>query len=398
LQGQLAFERAQGLEVALLCSPGEHADRLATNEGVEHLPVPMPRKLSPIRDAIALLRICAALARVRPDIVNAGTPKAGFLTILAAWICRVPHRIYTLRGLYLETSSGIPRMLLHSIERLTCRLAETVICVSPSLRSRALEIGVVDARKAVVLGAGSSNGVDVARFTGTDAARAGGRELRASLGIPPDAVLVGFVGRVAEDKGLLELADGWGRVSRQCPTAHLLIVGPAEIDTASVGVWKALASDAHVHVAGEVGRIEAYYAAMDLVVLPTYREGLPNVLLEAAAMELPVVATRVTGCVDAVQDGVTGTLVTARDAAALAAAILAYARDPALRATHGRAARAMVERLFPRERVWLALHEQYLKLLHDKRPRPPAGEHRRTAKGLFPGDRRSPHAPERPVA
>jgi glycosyltransferase involved in cell wall biosynthesis len=188
------------------------------------------------------------------------------------------------------------------------------------------------------------------------------------------------VGRVVRDKGIHELCEAWRRVRREVPRARLLLVGKAEPqDPVSEHVLRELQNDPTVHLAGFVADVPGLYAASDVVVLPTYREGLPNVPLEAAAMGLPVVATRVVGCVDAVLHGLTGTLVPPRDAGALAEAMIGYARDPMLRARHGEAGRRRVLQEFVPERLWAELASVYERLQGDRRvprsvsdSRPPA--------------------------
>lgn len=212
---------------------------------------------------------------------------------------------------------------------------------------------------------GSSNGVDSGDRYHPDRLPAGTRETtRARYGIPDDALVVGFIGRVVRDKGIVELAEAWRSVRERFPEARLLIVGPLEPqDPLPAGVEDALRADAQVVLAGEDFDTPPLYAAMDVFALPTYREGFPNVLLEAAAMRLPVVATRVPGCTDAVEDGTTGLLVPDHDGPALAEALTRYLADPELRATHGAAARARVERSFRRDMIWSALEAEYLSLL-----------------------------------
>jgi glycosyltransferase involved in cell wall biosynthesis len=245
--------------------------------------------------------------------------------------------------------------------------------VSHSLREVALAEGLCAPDKIRVIAGGSGQGVDSGgRFDPARLAPGTRGEVRARFGIPADALVAGFVGRLVRDKGIVELWDAWRTLRAEHPAMHLLLAGPFEPqDPISDEVRRGLEDDPRVHLAGMDWNTPPLYAAMDLVVLPTYREGFPNVLLEGAAMRLPVVATRVPGCVDAVAEGTTGALVPPRDAAALAAAISAYARDPALRAAHGAAGRARVERDFRREVIWEGILAEYQALLAERGRRLP---------------------------
>ncbi len=365
LRGQLRFAQGSGFDVALLCSPGELAELVAREEGVPLLRVPMEREIAPLRDWRSFKRICGLLRRCRPHIVNAGTPKAGLLVTLAAWLCRVPVRIYTLRGMRFDTASGPKKPLLKFIEKLCCAAATDVICISPSLREHAVNLGVVPREKTIVLGAGSSNGLDVDKYTRTSAIEAQAQAVRRQFGIAEGAVVIGYVGRLVRDKGMIEMVAAWREIKDEFPQLHLLMVGPFEAgDPVPPDVEHALKNDARIHLAGHVpGGAEAYYAAMDILALPSYREGFGNVLLEAAAMEIPSVATRIPGIVDAVADGVSGTLVPPRDASALAAALRAYVGDADLRRRHGQQGRERALRDFREETIWQLQVETYRELL-----------------------------------
>jgi glycosyltransferase involved in cell wall biosynthesis len=363
LRGQIAAARAAGFEVSLLSAPGAMARELAAAEGASLIEIEMARDMAPARDLVALATIVRALARARPHVVDAGTPKAGLLVLLGAWLVRVPCRVHTMHGLRSETLQGARRRVVAAVTRLTCALAQRVICVSPSLAAAAVAAGAVPARKARVLGAGSANGLDLARFTRTPGAIEAARALRERCGIPADARVLGFVGRLARDKGVVELAAAWQRLRARFPDLHWLVVGaPDPTDPLPADVARALAGDARVHCLGQVDDPVPAYLLMHVLALPTYREGFGYALIEAAALEIPAVATRVTGCVDAVVDGVTGTLVPPRDVPALTGALEAYLAAPALRARHGAAGRARVARAYRREALWARLHREYLDL------------------------------------
>nr|MBA2669641.1 glycosyltransferase [Gemmatimonadota bacterium] len=296
------------------------------------------------------------------------TPKGGLLGMMAAAAYRAPVRIYHMRGLPLMGATGMRRLLLRITEWTACRLAHQVFCVSHSVRGEAVAAGICPPGKISVLLGGSGNGVDAAGRFDPDAQESGARmETRERFGIPSDAVVIGFVGRIVRDKGVVELVDAWQGLRGRFPSAHLLVVGPfEEQDRIPTETERLLRNDPRVHLAGMNWETPPLYGAMDLVALPTYREGFPNVPLEAAAMRLPVVATRIPGCVDAVEDGETGTLVPARDAGALSDALARYLENAELRERHGRVGRARVIREFGQEAIWTALHSEYLRLMRER--------------------------------
>jgi glycosyltransferase involved in cell wall biosynthesis len=361
---QAEFMREHGIETGMISSPGPEASSFAASEGVEVLTVPMLRRIAPLRDLIALCRIWRALRRIRPHIVHSHTPKGGLLGMVGAWLAGVPVRVYSLRGLPLTTASGPRRLVLKLSDMLAAKLAHRVISVGEGLRKEAVEEGICDPGKIYVLSSGSGQGVDATRrFNPASLGDSVRASTRARLGVPADALLLGFVGRIVRDKGIVELAEAWSRLRQEFPSLHMLLVGPFEDgDAVSPELRAGLEADPRVHLAGLDWNTPPLYAAMDVVVLPSHREGFPNVPLEAAAMRLPVVATRLPGCHDAVLDGVTGLLVPARDPVALAAALRRYLRDPELRRTHGDAARARVILDFRREVVWEAVLMHYREL------------------------------------
>jgi glycosyltransferase involved in cell wall biosynthesis len=365
LHGQIAAMKARGYEVDAISSPGELLDVFAAREEIAVHPIAMTRRISPVHDAIALGRLWALLRRTRPRIVHAHTPKGGLLGTLAASLAGVPVRIYHIHGFRFMTARGLKRRLLRTIEWITCRFASQVYCVSPSLRGVAEAEGICRPEKMKVVLGGSINGVDVdGQFDPEHVGPDTRRQVREQLGIPPDAPVMGYVGRVVRDKGLAEFVAAGKRLRVQFPELHLLVVGPFEReDPVAPDVEQALRSDDQTRITGQVDNPAPYYAAMDVLVLPSYREGLGYTLIEAGSMRLPVVATRIPGCVDAVDDGVTGILVPAHDAPALAAAVGRFLDDPALRQAHGAAGRARVRAMFRREAVWDAMAGEYERLL-----------------------------------
>ena len=370
LRGQNEYLRARGFEIHAIASPGPWLPKLAARDGVRTYPVPISRRVAPLEDAVTLLRLFRVLRRIAPDIVHVSTPKAALLAGLAAWAARVPVRVFLDRGSLTEGTSGLKRTVLRAIERLTAALCHRTICVSPSQLAFLRAEGILGPDEGVVMANGMSNGVDTTRFRPWETAEHPGpppdlAPALAGAARAPGATIVGFVGRLGRDKGIEQLARAWQRIRDDFPRAHLLLVGAWEQDRRVPAAWRdALDRDPRVHQTGRVDDVVPYYRLMSVCVFPSYREGFPNVPMEAAAMGLPVVATQVVGCVDAVVDGETGTLVPPRDAATLAVAMARYLRDPELGRRHGTAGRARVLRDFPQEPIWEALAAEYRRLLY----------------------------------
>ncbi len=367
LGGQLAWFRSLGYEVTLVMAPGPHLDKLAEREGVRAHALLMAREIDLRADLRALRAFVRLLRLEKQDVTFIGTPKAGLIGGLAAWMTRVPCRVYVLRTLRLETVHGLRRPILWVAEWLACRSAHTVVAVSPSLANRVKQLKLVSDNKVVVIGRGSSNGVASTRFRPTAERVEAARRLRAALGVPADAPIVGFVGRLARDKGIAELVEAFGEVRRGVPDTRLLIVGDLDTDHGlSAGLQRALSHDSVVRV-GWLDDPAVAYQLMDVLVLPTHREGFPNVVLEASAAGLPVVTTTATGAIDSVLDGKTGILVPPRDPAALAAAVTRLLADPDEAARMGAAGRRWVEAEFQQEAIWTGLAELYLARLSKRR-------------------------------
>jgi glycosyltransferase involved in cell wall biosynthesis len=361
MAGFPAYLVSRGWEVHVVCSPSAVLDALAEVDGVTVHPLPMRRDPAPFADLRSLVAWIRLLRRVRPDVVSTGTPKAGLLGMLAARLTRVPSRVYLLRGLRLETATGLGRRILTLLERLSISSAQVTIAVSRSLAARAVELRLGRPERFVVLGDGSSNGVDVEAIERLSQDAGERSALRAQLGLD-DRPVVGFVGRLTEDKGVAVLGDALRQLRSRGTDVQLLLVGAAE----SGGEDPLGAAGATVVRTGFVTDPERYYAAMDLLCLPTFREGFPNVVLEAAAAGIPTVTTDATGAVDSVVDGETGLVVPVRDATALADAIGRLSAEPELRARLGAAARVRASERFARPVVWAAQEEFYRSVLGER--------------------------------
>ncbi|MGO8760174.1 MAG: glycosyltransferase family 4 protein [Terracidiphilus sp.] len=351
--------REAGFRVTLACSPGGLADRAAALAGAERVVLSMRRSIAPFADFVALLRLGWLMGRQRPDVVEFSTPKAGLLGMLAARLRAVPRRVYLLRGLKLECSSGFKRRILLAAERMACACATSVLCNSDSLRAEALALRIAPARKLCVLGQGSSIGVDVDHFS------PGPSDVRERFRIPKDAPLIGFVGRLTRDKGLPELIEAFERILVAQPAARLLLVGwfDAAEDSVDWDLRARIVNNRRIHSTGFVSDTAPYYRAMDVMVLPTWREGFPNAVLEASATGIPVVTSECTGARDSVVAEVTGLLVPPGYPEAIREAVAKLLRDPERRLRMGLTARAWVVEHYSESRVLALTANYYLSLL-----------------------------------
>lgn len=364
ITGQPAYMRERGFAIHSISSDGPDREDFVQREGIDSVVVEMPRRISPLRDLAAVIRIWLHIRRLKPAIVHAHTPKGGLLGMIGSWLARVPVRVYHIHGLPMVTATGSQRVALRLAERVSCYLATDVLCVSRSVREVVLREGLNGRRAVEVLCGGSINGVDTdERFNPAryDAERV---RIRTEYGIPDGAPVLGFVGRLVRDKGVIELMQAWAVLRAEFPESHLLVVGPFEArDAIPEAVKEEMQRDDRIHLRGMDWDTPPLFATMDVLALPSYREGFPVVPLEAAAMALPVIATAVPGCVDAVVDGVTGTLIPPADAVALATAVRNYLRSPQLRSEHGAAGRQRVVIDFRREEIWAATFNVYARAL-----------------------------------
>lgn len=304
-----------GIDLAVVCSGGEGFEdigRWGVNQVYE---VPIAREISPFRDLVSICKLVAFIRKNRPHILHSSTPKGGLVSAIAGFLCRVPRRVHTFTGQRWATLSGIKKWILMTCEWLVSRLSTHLYADSPSQVQFLVQSKIAPKDKITCLGIGSFGGIDTKRF------KPGFKddELRESLGFSADDFVFVFVGRINSDKGINELAYAFSELIQDVEKVKLLLVGPFEQDLNPIAAesYDFLKSNPKVKCVGLVDKPEKYLALSDVMVFPSYREGFPTVILEAAAMEVPTIGTDIVGGKDTIINGETGMLIPSHDREAL---------------------------------------------------------------------------------
>lgn len=280
-------------EVVLLSSPGPEMEDAKEKFGVRTIEVAMERHISLIKDLTSLLKLIRIFKREKPDMVHSMTPKAGLLCMVAAWMTRMPVRIHTFTGLVWPTTKGVQRWVLKMTDRITCFCATHVIPEGQGVLND-LKAGGITNKEMKVLGYGNVKGIDMTRFSHRPEIIEKAKAIRKD-----DVFTFLFVGRIVKDKGINELVEAYIRLKDKCRNVRLILVGSFEesLDPISPTAKEQIEKTPDIIVAGEQSGDDliAYYAAADCFVFPSYREGFPNTVIEAGAMELPCIVTDING-------------------------------------------------------------------------------------------------------
>ena len=363
LLGQLAYFKSMGYKTYLLAPYSERSAKFCEDEGCEHLIINIEREISLWKDIKTLFQIIKIFRNVKPDIVNLGTPKVSLLGIIAAFILRVPKRIYTCRGFRFEHEKGIKRLILITMERITSLFSQQVICISNSVKTLGLQNNIFPENKTIVIRKGSSNGVNLELFNPSESSY---QELKSEILKKhklEGKFIFGFLGRIVDRKGINELYDVFNELYIENQNLRLLLVGPFETSQiADKGLIEKLNQHPAIINHGKVNQDEvpAFMLAMDVFVLPAWWEGFGNVLVQAAAMGIPVISTTGTGTVDAVKDGYNGVLVPVKDKIKLKEAMLQMSIDHETRRVFGKNGLEWAQN-FDRVMIWNEMHEIYQK-------------------------------------
>lgn len=346
-------ELSQEYEVVAVASPGPALDEVASREGVRVIAVPMERHISLKSDLKSLWQMWRVMRRERPDMVHSITPKAGLICMVAAWLARVPRRVHMFTGLVWPTSTGIKRRILMATDWLTCACATHVIPEGEGVKSDLLNHHIT--RKPIkVLGYGNIRGIDLEYYN-------------PALFENPvrEGFTFVFVGRIVRDKGINELVSAFDRLQVEHPDTRLVLIGAREDDLDPVlpETLDRINQGNGIEALGRQSDVRPYYVNADALVFPSYREGFPNVVIEAGAMALPGIVTDINGSREIIIDGQNGVIIPPRDEDALYQAMKRFVTTPDEVALMASKARQMVASRFEQSYVRKCLYDFYREIL-----------------------------------
>ena len=350
---------ANTYDVVAVSTPDDELREMAQREGIRVIGVPMRRPIAPLSDIVSLWRLIRVFRRERPTMVHSITPKAGLLSMIAAWICHVPVRLHTFTGLVFPTATGLKQRILMLTDRITCACATHIVPEGEGVKNDLINYGIT--RKPLrVLGYGNVRGVDMQHYSRTPEVMAAAQPIMRS-----GVFTFVFVGRVVRDKGINELVQAFVRLNAQEPATRLILVGRFEDDLDPVlpQTRQMIEQNEAIEAVGSQADVRPWLAASDALVFPSYREGFPNVVLEAGAMGLPSIVTDINGSREIVVEGKNGVIVPPRDADALYAAMLRFIEAPAEVAQMAANAREMIASRFEKSFVEQCLFDYYKEIL-----------------------------------
>ena len=369
LKGQLRFMASNGFDVKGVSSEGEELREVRENEGIAVEAITMSRKITPFQDLKSLWQMWNFLRKEKPQIVHTHTPKAGIIGMLAARLAGVPHRLHTVAGLPLMEATGTKRKILNFVEKLTYSSATRVYPNSKGLYDFILQNNFIQSNKLKIIANGSSNGIDTAFFSPDQVTEIERVTLREKLNIQPDDFVFVFVGRIVSDKGINELIKAFSELqaveNNEPAGIKLLLVGGLEndLDPLNPETLAEINQNKDIISVGFQRDVRSFFAIADALVFPSYREGFPNVVMQAGAMGLPSIVSDINGCNEIIIEGENGLIIPSKNVEKLKEKMLTLAKDKNLYTKLKGNSRRMIENRYEQSVVWNALLEEYEGLL-----------------------------------
>ena len=369
LKGQLRFMASNGFDVKGVSSEGEELREVHENEGIAVEAITMSRKITPFQDLKSLWEMWNFLRKEKPQIVHTHTPKAGIIGMLAARLAGVPHRLHTVAGLPLREAIGTKRKILNFVEKLTYSSATRVYPNSKGLYDFILQNNFTQSNKLKIIANGSSNGIDTTFFSPDQVTELERVTLREKLNIQPDDFVFVFVGRIVSDKGINELIKAFSQLqaveNNEPAGIKLLLVGGLEndLDPLNPETLAEINQNKDIISVGFQQDVRSFFAIADALIFPSYREGFPNVVMQAGAMGLPSIVSDINGCNEIIIEGENGLIIPSKNVEKLKEKMLTLAKDKNLYTKLKGNSRRMIENRYEQSVVWNALLEEYEGLL-----------------------------------
>ncbi len=360
LRGQLRFMN-QHYEIVGVASTLKELKEVELQEGIRTHGIEMTRTISPVKDIKAVFQLYRFLRKEKPFIVHTHTPKAGIVGMMAAWLAGVKHRYHTVAGMPLLEATGLKRKVLNLVEKLTYKFATKVFPNSNGQRQIIIDEGFAKPEKLKVIGKGSSNGIDVNHFDPTLISEDQTNKLRSDLGISEDELVMVYIGRLVKDKGINELVEAFDKFSKLGMNGKLVLVGKreTELDPLDPATEKIISDNPGIISAGWQDDVRPFLSMADVFVFPTYREGFPNVVLQAGAMGVPAIVTDINGCNEIIKNQLNGIIIPTKDSRAILDAMTLLAKDAATRREMQTVARENIVENYQQTYIWSELLELY---------------------------------------
>ncbi|MBS1737348.1 MAG: glycosyltransferase family 4 protein [Bacteroidetes bacterium] len=363
LKGQLKF-LSQYFQVLGLSSSGKDLEEVALREGIKTIAVDMERGISPLKDFISLIKLYLVLKMEKPIIVHSITPKAGLLTMLAGKMAGVPIRMHTFTGLIFPTRTGFTQKLLIKMDQLLCWAATHIYPEGNGVKQDLLTYKITS-KPLKVIANGNVNGIDLDYFNPSTISIEQKARLKSELGINDSDFVFVFVGRLVGDKGINELVEAFQNINSKNQKSKLILVGPleSELDPLQSQTLKVIETHSNIISAGFQKDVRPYFTISDALVFPSYREGFPNVVMQAGAMGLPCIVSNINGCNEIIIEGENGTIIPVKDSEAIVKAMQKLMENKEYYNQLKSNARMMIENRYEQSLVWKALLEEYQRVL-----------------------------------
>lgn len=361
IAGQMKYMGKHGFEVTMISSDFDGKAELETAEQATFIPVNMTRAITPFADLKSLYQLIKVLRAIKPNIVHTHTPKAGLLGMMASWYVNVPIRLHTVAGLPLMESHGLKRKILDLVERLTYACATKVYPNSTELKQFILKSKFTRAEKLKVIGVGSSNGIDTQAFKRTAELDAAGLKLLATHQLSEADFTFIFIGRLVRDKGIEELVGAFAILAKTYPNLRLLLIGPQEpeLDPLSLSCLEEIQTNPAIIAVGYQNDVRPYLTISKALVFPSYREGFPNVPMQAGCFDLPAIVTNINGCNEIIVDRENGLIIPVKEMEALRIAMECLYLDRNLYQSMSIKARNMIVDRYEQNTVWSSILTEY---------------------------------------